>query len=138
MSTIEQLHIGLVKAIKKGFLPTYLVQEVSWEGGTVVLQTRHPNSTKLRGPAVSIPAPSRETLREVMDALSEGVWYSAAARWTAAQALAGYTVWVQAQDTLRAVAFPVDGAFRIYGIQKFNCRQSLEFIRIFSRYSQVA
>ena len=41
MNTVEQLHIGLVKAIKKGFLPTYLVKEVYWDNGVAVIQTRH-------------------------------------------------------------------------------------------------
>lgn len=39
MNTVEQLHIGLVKAIKKGFLPTYLVKEVYWDNGVAVIQT---------------------------------------------------------------------------------------------------
>ena len=138
MNTVEQLHIGLVKAIKKGFLPTYLVKEVYWNAGVAVIQTRHLTIDGLKGPAVRLPAPTRETLLEVRDSLSEGVWYSGAARWTAAQALKGHTVWVQASDTLVAVSFPAEKAFRIEALQQFEAKDSLEFIRIYSKHMQVA
>lgn len=138
MSTIEQLHIGLVKAIKKGFLPTYLVNEVYWDAGVAVIQTRHLTIDRLKGTAVRIPAPTSQTVLEVRDSLSEGVWYSGAARWTAAQALSGHHVWVQSSDTLVAVSFPAEKAFRIEALQQFEHKQSLEFIRIYSKYIQVA
>lgn len=138
MSTIEQLHIGLVKAIKKGFLPTYLVKEVYWDAGVAVAQTRHLTIHNLKGTAVHIPAPTNETIQEVRDSLSEGTWYSGAARWTAAQALRGHHVWVQSSDTLVAVSFPAEKAFRIEAIQPFETKQSLEFIRIYSKYMQVS
>ena len=138
MNTVEQLHIGLVKAIKKGFLPTYLVKEVYWDNGVAVIQTRHLTIDRLKGTAVRIPAPTRETIREVQDSLSEGVYYSGAARWTAAQALNGRTVWVQASDTLVAVSFLTGEAFHIEALQQFEDKQSLRFIHIYSKYSQVA
>lgn len=138
MNTIEQMHIGLVKAIKKGFLPTYLVKEVYWDAGVVVIQTRHLTIDRLKGTEVRIPAPTNETVQEARDSLSEGTWYSGAARWTAAQALRGHRVWVQSSDTLVAVSFPADKAFRIEAIQQFNAKQSLAFIRIYSKYMQVA
>ena len=72
------------------------------------------------------------------DTLSEGTWYSGAARWTAAQALRDHSVWVQASDTLVAVSFPAEKAFRIEALQQFEAKQSLEFIRIYSKYMQVA
>lgn len=62
MNTIEQLHIGLVKAVKKGFLPTYLVKEVYWDAGAAVIQTRHLTIHNLKGPAVRLPAPTSETI----------------------------------------------------------------------------
>lgn len=37
MNTDEQLHIELVKTIKKGFLPTYLADEVFFEAGVAVV-----------------------------------------------------------------------------------------------------
>lgn len=138
MNTIEQLHIGLVKAIKKGFLPTYLVNEVYWDNGVAVIQTRHLTIDRLKGTAVRIPAPTSKNTREVRDSLSGGVWYSGAARWTAAQALRGHHVWVQSSDTLVAVSFPAEKAFLIEALQQFEHKQSLEFIRIYSRYMQVA
>lgn len=138
MNTVEQLHIGLVKAIKKGFLPTYLVKEVYWDNGVVVIQTRHLAIDGLKGTAVRIPAPTNETVSEVRDTMSEGTWYSGAARWTAAQALRGHSVLVQASDTLVAVSFPAEKAFRIEALQLFEAKQSLEFIRIYSKYMQVA
>lgn len=138
MNTIEQLHIGLVKAIKKGFLPTYLIKEVYWDAGVAVIQTRHLTIDRLKGAAVRTPAPTNETVQEVRDSLSEGTWYSGAARWTAAQALNGHTVWVQESDTLVAVSFPAEEAFRIEALQQFEAKQSLQFIRIYSKYSQVA
>lgn len=134
MSTIEQLHIGLVKAIKEGFLPTYLVKETYWDNGVAVLQTRHLTIEGLKGPAVHIPAPTNTTLHEIRDALSEGVWYSGAARWTAAQALKGHKVWAKNKDTLMAVCFPSEGALRIEAIQQFEARKSLEFISIYAKY----
>lgn len=79
MNTVEQLHIGLVKAIKKGFLPTYLVKEVYWDNGVAVIQTRHLTIDGLKGTAV-----------------------------------------------------------RIEALQQFEAKQSLEFIRIYSKYMQVA
>ena len=138
MTTIEQLHIGLVKAIKKGFLPTYLVKAVYWDAGVVVIQTRHLTIDRLKGTEVRIPAPTNGIIQEVQDSLSEGTWYSGAARWTAAQALNGHTVWVHASDTLVAVSFPAEEAFRIEALQQFEAKQSLQFIRIYSKYSQVA
>lgn len=138
MNTVEQLHIRLVKAIKKGFLPTYLVKEVYWDNGVAVIQTRHLTIDGLKGMAVRIPAPTNETVSEVRDTLSEGTWYSGAARWTAAQVLRGHSVWVQASDTLVAVSFPAEKAFRIEALQQFEAKQSLEFIRIYSKYMQVA
>lgn len=138
MSTVEQLHIGLVKAIKKGFLPTYLVKEVYWDNGVTVIQTRHLTIDGLKGKAVRIPETTSETFSELRASLSEGTWYSGAARWTAAQALRGHSVWVQASDTLAAVSFPAEKAFRIEALQQFKDKQSLEFIRIYSKYMQVA
>ena len=138
MNTIEQLHIGLVKAIKKGFLPTYLVKEIYWDDGVAVIQTRHLTIDRLKGTAVRIPAPTNETIHEVRDSLSEGTWYSGASRWTAAQVLRGHSVWVQASDTLVAVSFPAEKAFRIEALQQFEEKQSLAFIRIYSKYMQVA
>jgi hypothetical protein len=97
MSTIEQLRKELVRAIKLGFLPTYLVKEVTWEAGAAGLQTRHLSVFSSKGPEIRIPAPTREALEEVKDSLSEGVWFSSAARWTAAQCSKGYTV-IQGTD----------------------------------------
>lgn len=138
MNTVEQLHIGLVKAVKKGFLPTYLVKEVYWDNGVTVIQTRHLTIDGLKGKAVRIPATTSETFSELRASLSEGTWYSGAARWTAAQALRGHSVWVQSSDTLVAVSFPAEKAFRIEALQQFKDKQSLEFIRIYSKYMQVA
>lgn len=138
MNTVEQLHIGLVKAVKRGFLPTYLVKEVYWDNGVAVIQTRHLTIDGLKGKAVRIPATTSETFSELRASLSEGTWYSGAARWTAAQALRGHSVWVQASDTLVAVSFPAEKAFRIEALQQFKDKQSLAFIRIYSKYMQVA
>lgn len=136
MNTIEQLCNELVRAIKLGFLPTYLVKEVTWEAGVVVLQTRHLNIPTLKGPEIRIPAPTKETLEEVKDSLSEGVWFSSAARWTAAQSLRGYTVMQGASEGVLLALKPIgaDG-YTLENIQAFKSKANLSFIRIFNKYS---
>ena len=136
MNTIEQLQKELVQAIKLGFLPTYLVREVYWQGGVVVLKTKHLSIYTLQGPEVKIPAPTKETLEGVKDSLSDGVWFSSAARWTAHQYSRGLTVM---QGTDKGVLFALraqghDGHV-LENIQGFKDRASLKFIDIFNNYS---
>lgn len=73
MSAIKQLHKELVRAIKLGFLLTYLVRDVSWEGGVAVAKTKHVSVYTLHGPEIHIPAPTSETIEEIKYSLSEGV-----------------------------------------------------------------
>lgn len=139
MNTVEQLHKELVRAVKLGFLPTYLVKEVTWEAGVVVLQTRHLNIFALKGPEIRIPAPTEETLEEVKDNLSEGVWFSSAARWTVHHCSKGYMVMPGAGTgvllALRAVGY--DG-YTFENVQTFKDKTSLKFISIFNKYSHRA
>lgn len=134
MSTIEQTHLETVKAVKRGFLPTYLADGVRWEGGVVVIQTNHSTIKKLKGPAIRIPAPTRYTLNEVNDTLSEGTWYSGAAQWDAAQANSGLHVWSHQKDSHQAVSFLEDGSFQIEDIKQFTGHQNLVFIQIYSKH----
>lgn len=136
MSAIEQLHKELVRAIKLGFLPTYLVKEVTWEAGVAVLRTRHLSILTLKGPEIRIPAPTEETLEEAKDSLSEGVWFSRAARWTAAQYLRGFTV-LQGTESGFLFALKPEGydGYTLEEAQGFKDKASLTFISIFNKYS---
>lgn len=136
MNTIEQLHKEFVRAVKSGFLPTYLVKEVTLEAGVAVLQTRHLSVYTLKGPEIRIPAPTNETLEEVKDSLSEGVWFSSAARWTAHQCSKGYTV-IQGTDKGVLFALEPEGydAYTLEDARGFKDKASLKFISIFNKYS---
>lgn len=138
MNTTEQLHKELVRVIKLGFLPTYLVKEATWEGGVVVLKTKHLSVYTLQGPEIRLHAPTKETLEEVKDSLSEGAWFSSAARWVAAQYLRGYTVM---QGTGKGVLFALRSAdhdaYTLEAVQEFTGKDSLSFINIFNKYNHL-
>lgn len=136
MNTVEHLHKEFVRAVKLGFLPTYLVSAVTWEGGVVVLKTKHLSIHTLYGPEIRIPAPTEETLEEVKDILSGGVWFSSAARWAAYQCSKGYMV-IQGTDNGVLFALKPEGhdAYTLEDVRGFKDKASLQFIRIFNKYS---
>lgn len=138
MNTVEQLHIGLVKAIKKGFLPTYLVKEVYWDNGVSVIQTRHLSIDGLKGKAVRIPAPTNETVSEVRDSLYQVPGTLELLGGRLPKPCVATPCGSRRVTPWLAVSFPAKKAFRSEASQQFEARQSLEFIRIYSKYMQEA
>lgn len=78
-----------------------------------------------------------DTLNEIKDSLSEGVWYSGAARWTAYQCRCGFTVQARSASELVAYRTHEPGHLLIERPEQFDDKASLEFIRIFNKYSHL-